>query len=191
MTQIGIDIDGIIADTDTTFRERMGEVFERDFPRDMVKEFHYENCFKFNRKEMDIFCNLFLDKELWKSIKLIKGARPILASLKHKHSLIIITGRPIEVKDVTLEWLRVKKIPFDKLYFMQGRQKHEIARVNKHKFSLFLEDHPDYAYRMAKDGVRVLLMDYPWNQRMKNHPNIQRVKNWRQINKILKDSRLL
>jgi uncharacterized HAD superfamily protein len=191
VAQIGVDIDGIIADTDTAFRRRMSEVFKRNFPRYLVKDFHYENCFKFSQKEMIIFCNLFLDKELWKNIKLIRGARPTLRKLKAHHSLIIITGRPIEVRDVTLEWLESRRIPFDKLYFMQGRQKHEIARLNRHKFSLFLEDHPSYALKMAQDGVKVLLMDYPWNQKIEGHPNIVRVKNWRQINRILKESNLL
>jgi len=189
--QIGVDIDGIIADTDTAFRKRLSEVFKRDFSRDKVKEFRYENCFNFNRKEMDIFCGLFLDKNLWKGIKLIEGAGPALRRLKKRHSLILITGRPIEVKDATLEWLGAKKIPFDRLYFMQGRQKHEIARSNGHGLCLFLEDHPDYAYRMAEDGVKVLLMDYPWNRNVENHCNIQRVKDWKQINKILKYNKFL
>lgn len=191
MAQIGIDIDGVIADTDTAFRKKMKEVFGRDFPRDEVKVFNYENCFKFTGKEKDIFYNLFFDEELWKSIKLIKGARPILLKLKQKHSLILITGRPVEIKNITLKWLKTKKIPFDNLYFMQGRQKHEIAKLNGHKLSLFLEDHPDYAFRMVQSGVRVLLMDYPWNQSLSSHPQITRVKNWKQIRKFLENNKLL
>lgn len=191
MAQIGIDIDGVIADTDTAFRKRMREVFKRDFPQDMMREFNYEDCFKFTEEEKKIFYSLFSDRHLWEGIEVICGARETLAKLKQRHSLIIITGRPVEVSDVTFAWLWDKRIPFDKLYFMEGKEKYEIAQLNGHKFSHFLEDHPDHALRMAQSGVKVLLMDYPWNQKIENHPGIERVKNWDEINKILKANKLL
>lgn len=191
MAQIGVDIDGVIADTDTAFRKRMSEVFKRDFPQDVMKEFNYEDCFEFTDEERAIFYNLFLDRRLWEGIEAINGARETLTKLKQKHSLIIITGRPIEVSDVTFAWLEKNEIPFDKVYFMEGREKYEIAQSNGHKFSHFLEDHPDHAFRMAQSGVKVLLMDYPWNQRIEKHPGIERVKNWAEINKILEDNKLL
>ncbi|MFH1856524.1 MAG: hypothetical protein ABH836_04770 [Candidatus Omnitrophota bacterium] len=191
MAQIGVDIDGIIADTDTAFRKKMKEVFKRDFPRHLVTQFNYEKCFEFTEAEERIFYGLFVEEELWANINLIKGARNTLNKLNEKHSLIIITGRPVEVKEVTIKWLREKEIPFDKLYFMQGRQKHEVALQNGHELTHFMEDHPDYAFGMAEIGVNVFLMDYPWNQKIKNHPLITRVKDWRQINKMLEANKLL
>lgn len=188
MAEIGVDIDGIIAETDSAFRKRMSEVFKRDFPRNKVTEFNYEKCFNLEFNETTKFYSLFLDEKLWLNINLIRGARPALTKLKRSHSIILITGRPIEIKNTTEKWLNRKKIPFDKLHFMQGQQKNEVARLNGYKFSLFIEDHPDYALQMAEDGVKVILMDYPWNQKLTEHPGITRTKNWKEINQVLKEN---
>lgn len=181
---IAVDIDGVIADADTQFRKQMNRIFERNFPRSRVKTFKYEASFDFNDKEFKLLYGLFLNKRIWQEVLPVRGAIESLKFLSKKSKIIIATARPLEVKDVTLEWLKRYKVPYNEIHFTLT-EKHLLSENLKYRFHYFIEDHPDYALKIADSGINVLLFSYPWNKKIKEHALIKRVSNWKQILKVI------
>lgn len=52
--------------------------------------------------------------------------------------------------------------------------------------SIFIEDNSSYALDCAKKGIKVLLLDKPWNKNYEKHPNIIKVNSWEEILERLK-----
>ncbi len=188
MLIIGIDIDGVIGDSDSYFRKNMELRFNREFPRSAMKKFIYEECFDIDTKQMSSFWQDFDRENLWKHIPLIDGAKDVISGLYHSHKVIIVTARPVHLKHTTVNWLAEHAIPYHDILFMGQASKHEVAADRGYLFNFFIEDHPEYALDMAKNGTKVLLMSYPWNQMLPCHPNIQRVHSWEQIKVLVSEN---
>ena len=70
-----------------------------------------------------------------------------------------------------LAWLRAHQIPFDELY--HADQKTAVPEP----ITLAVDDHPTYALGYGEIGVKVFLMDQPWNRTF-THPLVTRVSGW-------------
>lgn len=183
---IGVDIDGIIADADSEFRKRMKEVFKRDFCRADVKTFRYEECFEFSAHEFKSLCEMFVDDDIWSSMKPIEGAKEALIELSKKNRIIIATARPHEVKRTTIAWLKEHGICYDEIHFTLT-QKHLVLENLDCKLDFFIEDHPDFARRIADLGIKVIIFAYPWNDAICNHKDIKRLAGWQEALAYLKN----
>jgi uncharacterized HAD superfamily protein len=181
---IGVDIDGVIADADTQFRKYMKKIFKRDFRRSEVKSFKYEECFEFTEYEFKKLYNLFSEEEIWITMEPIKGAIESLKKISKNNRIIIATSRPYITKEVTARWLKKYNVPYDQIHFTLDK-KHLLPEATEYQFDFFLEDHPDFAQKIAKTGIQVLLFSYPWNESVRKHPKIRRVSGWDEVLTIL------
>ena len=127
---------------------------------------------------------MFIEEKIWMDVSPIRDSIESLRSLRKKAKIIIATARPLEVKDVTIRWLKKHKVPYDEIHFTLTK-KHLLPGNLRYKFHYFIEDHPEYALRIADLGIKVLLFSYPWNKKIKSHLNIKRVCNWSEILKII------
>ena len=182
---IGVDIDGVIVDADTQFRKYMKKLFKRDFPRSKVKCYKYEECFEFTEYEFETLYSLFSDEDLWMGMRPVNGAANALKILSKENNLIIITSRPLKVKEVTIKWLKKYNIPYNEIHFALDK-KDQLADKLEYQFDYFLEDHPNFAIKLADLGMEVLLFSYPWNKSVNRHPKIRRVSGWDEALKIIK-----
>ena len=86
----------------------------------------------------------------------------------------------------------LKKIFLEKDYeihfsgdIYEGRKlKDEIC--NDLNLDLIIEDSPYYSKNCAEKGIKVLLLDKPWNQNCE-HENIIRVNNWKEVLEKIKE----
>lgn len=124
-----------------------------------------------------------------RDIKLIDGAKDgVEALLGMDHEIHVITARPLILKDETLRWLdehfynKFKGIHFAfNPYVKESRQKTKAEICREINAEIMVEDHIVNAVECAKVGIKVLLMDTPWNQ-IKNLPDgLVRVKSWGDI----------
>jgi len=44
-----------------------------------------------------------------------------------------------------------------------------------------IEDNQDYALSVAQKGIKVLLLNQPWNANFEAHENMKKVNNWEEI----------
>ena len=84
------------------------------------------------------------------------------------HTLVLVTSRPLAFEPVTRRWLGRHGIAecFAAVVHRDGPRgpifKPEVAR--ERALELFVEDELPVAVALAAAGVRVLLMDHPWNR---------------------------
>ncbi len=104
-------------------------------------------------------------------LPLLPSARMGLEQLQCRYRIVIITARRPTSRAQTLEWLRSHHLPFDELYHTE--EKTDVPE----NITLAVDDHPDHALAYCERGVRVFLMDQPWNKEVV-HPLLTRVFGW-------------
>lgn len=179
---IGIDIDGVIADSDPVYRMFIKKYLGKDLKREEVTSFFYEDCLGISSGEMDKVWDLFNEEQGWNIIEPVEGAVECLNKFSSKNKIFVISSRPAFLENVTRNWLEQYRIKYDKLILTDGLPK--LDAVKNLGITHFIEDRLDYAVEMAKNGIKVLLFDYPWNQCDEKQPNLFRVKNWSDINEF-------
>ena len=173
--KICVDIDNVLAATDSVMREVIRKVTNGlvclDY--DDVQEFDYDKCQDKNnnsitREQWSVIHNLFAERESLLSIQLLPGAEDGLRRLSNFASLDIVTTRLPKARISTIEWLQQFKLPSYNLHFVSHLEKH-LAVGNVY---LAIDDHYEQAKCFADTGVDAILLRHPWNR---DKPRIDRL----------------
>lgn len=123
----------------------------------------------------------------------IKDAQRVLRSLKDAgHSLIVITGRPAQLRVHTQLLVdKYYKDIFNELYFTDHFS-HEGQRISKGEIAItlglthFIDDVIQHANDVAKKGVKTILFsdNYKWNQ-AKADDDVIRLGSWQEVGVFL------
>jgi uncharacterized HAD superfamily protein len=167
---LGVDIDNVVSLTDPALRQSMEDLFGIRLSQGQIVYYDYSRCGLTLEQERQVL-ELFKDVTC-KELDVVPGAIEALTALKGKYHIILVTSRHPELIDKTKEWLKLKKIPHDKLIF--ETEKHQ----TDHDFDFFIEDNEDSALALAEAGIPTFLFDYPWNRSIRPHDNIKRVSGW-------------
>lgn len=117
------------------------------------------------------------------NIDLIKPAQGAIDFLLAYHyesgrPLLFITSR--WNRESTVGWLSSQFFPIPwEVHFVKGHLKGGVAK--KRGVRIFVEDHEEGILDLAKNKIRVLLMDKPWNKGISNSKYIKRVSSWYDI----------
>ncbi len=182
--KIGLDIDGVLADSDPAFRAHLKKLFQRPFPKKDVVCFDYQQCFNLSPAQLDLFWGTFTKQGKWEKIKIMPGVRQFLKQVKGK-DVTVITARPVELQKQTIRWLINNQIPYHQLIFMSGKSKHQDVLLHNLNFDYFVEDRFEFSKDLADLGIKVLLLNYPWNLKFGEYKNIIRVNNWADISRTI------
>ena len=190
--KIAIDIDEVIVE----FVERYLEFVAKKG----LKKIRYEDVFSLNLWEVleikkELFIEL-LDKcdsiGYFDNVKFIKGAKESVNFLNENHDIIFITSRSKKRIKKTREFIFEEfSILGNKVFFSgdvvgKGKNKDEICRDLGIK--IIIEDSEEESLGYAKNGLRVLLLDKPWNQSV-GHENVCRCGDWGEILERVEDLR--
>lgn len=100
----------------------------------------------------------------------LPGAQAMIARIAQKHSLHIVTNRPVEIAATTMEWVE-QHFPgmFSDAHFCSRGKESRTFRSKSSVCktigaSILLEDHPHNIISCAGDGIHIYLMDQPWNR---------------------------
>jgi len=119
----------------------------------------------------------------------IKWSKEKLQELKKSwYKLFVVTARIEEIFwEYTELWVDkyysgiFDKIVYANHFHKNSKDKSELCLENN--ISYMVEDNYDYAYDLAKNGIKTFLLEKPWNSwQDKYHKNITRVKSWEDIN---------
>lgn len=104
--------------------------------------------------------------------------------------IAIVTGRPPESIEVSLEWLAKHRIPHGSFTVVDKYSRFTtdnanaitLAELSTHRFCWAVEDSLPMAHYLAGEmKVPVALIDRPWNQSDVEHVRIDRYRDWRAI----------
>ncbi|MGV8151834.1 MAG: 5' nucleotidase, NT5C type [Candidatus Nanoarchaeia archaeon] len=184
--KIGFDFDDVIVDFFPTFLDFYNQKYNKKFKIEDITSFYlWEIGIGKNKEESIALIDEFYDSFYFNKIPLRTGAKKGINNILGKgHEIYTITSRPKRFDEKT-------KISIDnffskshlKLLYSSGMHNKENgtkAEICKNLgIEIIVEDAPKYALECAGEGIKVLLMDRPWNKKLKK--GITRVYNWGQI----------
>ncbi len=183
--KIGIDIDDVIIEFMKNYLAFINKKNKTDFKWHNIKEYHLWKTEIYNSKEKAIKeMHDFLDSEEFDNLSLLPEVKESIELISNTHEIYFITARPKKIKEKT-ELFFKKEFPnnnFNVFYsgdIFGGKTKSEICE--QIGISIMVEDNLTYALNCANKGIRVFLLDKPWNEHEKKNENIIRVNDWNEI----------
>ena len=183
--KIGIDIDEVIVEFARGYFEfynsKHGTLFkfEDAFTYDLWKVLGVS-------KEKSIqLADDYYKTESFRNIEIVKDSIEKIKELSGKHEIFIVTSRPVSIRKQTADFFKkvLDGIPLKIVYsgdFFGGQGKNKAELCTELGLSFFIEDNKKFALECAQRGVKVVLLDKPWN-RDAIHENISRVNGWEEI----------
>ncbi len=104
-------------------------------------------------------------------LPLLPAAKYALGVIHRTYRIIIVTARRPSSRPQTLQWLADHGIPFDGLYHTE--EKADIPE----SMTVAIDDHPHHIQGYRDLGVRVFVMDQPWNREILSS-GVTRVTGW-------------
>ena len=180
---IGIDLDGVVFDTENELRIM---TLIQDVEEGGVGEIDRENAHFYGRlswdkeKEENYYLSHLEDLEM--TSRVMFGAKYVIKKLREKgHKLFVITNRgntdPREV-EFSNKRLKNEGIEFDG-YFYHAKDKDIVCKENN--IDLFIDDYYDNILRVKNAGFKCLFYRDQILKFFENDPLVHEVRNWADI----------
>ena len=188
--KIGIDLDGVVIDSETTFR-----TYEEIFDINTLKgnnlvnkeEPKFQNRYNWTKdKEKEFIEKYFL--RVSKESNLMSGFIGVYNLLKEKHEFVVITARGgfiKEMKDDAIRLLEENNIKFDK-YYWNVKDKLEICQ--NEKVDIMIDDDWRIIKRLADNQVKTLYFRDTNLMKLEENEYIKEVNNWGEIYRVIKEN---
>lgn len=187
--KIGIDADGVLTDM-TAFNIKYGERF---FKRPPINTAGYsaETIFgcaakdelRFGLRYFFTYCKKWAPRD---------GCSSIIAKLNADgYELYEITARKFVtsksplgwyVRRLFKKWLKTYNLHFKEIFYCSESNSpaDKLEGCRQFKVDVMIDDKPEVVYFLAKQGIRVLLFDAPYNRNVSGE-NIIRVMDWNDV----------
>lgn len=159
--KIGLDIDGVLADSFPVFRTELNKYYGKNVLK--IDDYDIAKVYDVDWEDLEIFFNEKVEY-LFSAPKIMDGALETINQwLASGHEIIIVTARRKGLEEkITLEWLQKNSVPHDKIVFAGGASK--TIAVREYQIDVFVDDFMSNALEIAALDVPVLLLDAPYNQ---------------------------
>lgn len=169
--RIGIDIDGVIADTigccAKAVSEFLGcEITGEDIIYRYGEMYHIHDFWREN-------ANKFLC-----SSNPMEGVCEHISNLVKSHELYFISARGEELLSETKTWFQNYCLPSSNIYLTSGRTKTTLCK--ELNLDMFIEDSPKEAAEITDLRIPVFLLDTDYNRDF-NKEGVIRCKNWDEL----------
>jgi uncharacterized HAD superfamily protein len=177
MKRIGIDIDGVIADSQPVIIKKLNDHFGSRYTLEDFVNFNPIKMFGMDRQQLDSFI-MEREQEIIEEALPIPGAAETVSDLAQNYGVYLISARtPIHTQR-TEAWLDRFKVSRHGLVLLGQHDKR--AACTDQCVDLFIEDSLKNATQVSSCGIPVLLMDATYN-RGELPALVTRVFNWREI----------
>lgn len=189
--KIGIDLDGVIFDSEKEFRvysELYDMIDLKQNSKINNQELKFQDRFNWNQEEIERFLKKY-HKQIILEANFIPGVKRILKLLKEEgHSLIIITARGSinkEMISITENILKQNEMDIFDKYYWATENKDEVCM--KEKIDLMIDDSYQNCESIANMKIKtVYLKDAP-SYDLKENEYIKTLYNWGEIYRYIKE----
>ena len=189
--KIGIDLYGVVIDSETTFRT-YEEIFDIDILKgnNLInkKEPKFQARYNWSSNQEKEFIEKYFLKVSRES-GLMSGFIAIYKLLKKQgHEFVVITARGgyvKEMKDDAIRLLEENNIKFDK-YYWNVEDKLEICK--KEKVDIMIDDDWNIIKKIAENKIRTLYFRDTNLMILEENKYIKEVNNWGEIYRYIKES---
>jgi len=187
--KIGIDLDGVVFDSETTFR-----TYEEIFDVDVLKENNlvdreepkFQARYNWTKEQEQQFINTYF-MTVSRDSNLMSGFRAVYDLLKKQgHEFVVITARGGHVKEMKDDAIRIlgeNGIEFDKYYWQVG-DKLEVCQ--KENVDIMIDDDWIIAKRLSENNVNTLYFRDTNLKKLEENEFITEVNNWGDIYRVIR-----
>lgn len=192
-----VDVDDVLAETTRALARMAGERFGKPVSFEAMHSFDLAVSIGLDEDEYAHFMQAAHEPEFLLELPAMDEAAPVLAAWRERDvEISVVTGRPPATRDVTVEWLELHGIAFDRLEFVDKYGRHEGEDVlHRHTladraYDCAIEDSADLARFLVEGATRsALLMDRPWNRGHERLPaSVERVTSWQEIERRMNEA---
>ncbi len=194
---IGVDIDEVLADFIPELLDYHNELYGTNLTKDKIHSYNLCNFFGGTREEVLKKVYDFYETHSFKNLSIVSGSQEGIQALSENNKLVIITSRPPITQEITTVWLQKHFLnKFFSIHFTDELVKKEGNKIKKSDIcidlgvDIMIEDSLKNALECASIGIKVLLLDCPWNQSEDLAEGITRVKSWEEIKEKIKNQNL-
>lgn len=181
--RIGIDLDGVVLDTERVFRN-YAEMYDiKKLKRDSniaPQEVLVQERYNWTNEEIQDFLNKYLVLGTRKA-NIMPGAKEIIEELKRDgHELIVITARGRDIEemiDVAKEIINNAEIKFDKYYW---KIQDKAAICKKENIDIMIDDNIYNCEKIANEGIKTIYFRDS-NMKKLTHPNVKECYIWAEV----------
>ena len=184
-SEIGFDIDGVVADTMKAFIRIAKEEFGINYiSKEQITSYWIEECLPIPLDIIKTIINRLLIDPFGIGLEPLPGAKEVLTKLATRSRLTFVTARstkkPIEawlvslLSDVAHEDIRV---------IATGHHSAKAEVLEKLKLKYFIDDHLETCQNLHSRGIRTIVFDQPWN---KGHAPFLRIRSWKALSVVIK-----
>jgi len=190
--KIGYDIDGVLIDFITPYLWFHNKKYGTRFQKEDIKNYDLTKSLKLPSKKIFPDIMQFMESKYSEYLVPAESTQEAISEIAMEHDLYVITSRSELFKRQTEEMLSIyfPNIFDGRVIFSSynthkwGNSKSSIAESLR--LEIFIEDNPDDISSITAKGIRVFLMDAPWNRKVKENSLVTRVYNHSEIVRILK-----
>jgi len=175
--RLGVDIDGVLADSLALWVQEMNRYFKKD---KKVEEIHlYDICetYEVTLKQLEDFMQE-RGSFIMSQVPLVRGAAYFMRRIKQYHDIYIVTARGEQYGRETRNWLARHELPFDEIILLGSHEKQ--AACLDCRVGALVEDTLEIGLNVSAAGVPVLLFDAPYNQG-DLPPLVLRQRSWEEV----------
>lgn len=167
--RIGIDIDGTITTMDIVV-----DIFNRETGKNLGIEdltiYDVGDIYGLSKEEAGriwgTYTKELVDRSIpiWDIKEFMRGWETYGTKGKEINEIVIVTARPIEYKEVTINWLKRNKIRYDEIYFGYNKK---IDAVRELFLDVFIDDKADNIKDIDESehlGCVGYVADQPYNR---------------------------
>lgn len=188
--KIGIDLDGVVIDSEQTFR-----VFEEIYDVDTLKgnnlidieEPKFQSRYNWTKEQEEVFIKKYFMK-VSKESTLMAGFKEVYNLLKKQgNEFVVITARGNfieEMKDDAERLLEENNLYFDK-YFWKVDDKLEVCK--NENIDIMIDDDWRIIKKLAENNIKTLYFRDTNLKVLEENKYIKEVNNWGQVYRFIKD----
>lgn len=183
-TEIGFDLDGVIANTAEAFIRIACEKHEYcSFTLEDITNFQLEECIGM---PSDLVQRIFLDileDSLATGLMPMPGAVEVLGELALHAPITVITARHLE--QPVIDWFN-RFFPENTRNAIRltamGDHDDKLRYIKDHRLKYFVDDRAETCTMLAAASITPLVYSHPWNR---NRHSLPTVENWQEIRDLL------
>lgn len=203
--RIYVDIDDVVSATIERLIDLLEHLHERRVEVHEVEHFDLEKSFGLDADEIAAFMDRAHEDHVIESIVPTLGAADVLRRWGDGgHHVSLVTGRPPETNAASLRWLESHGIHHDALHHLdkwgrprwnqRGLPALRFDELPDLGFDFAVEDSLETAVRLVEEfGLRVALMDRPWNRSIDElsaatRARLVRCESWEEVHRAFRSS---
>ena len=191
--KIGVDLDEVLAGLLSPVVAFHNDKYGTSLSREKFLSFKFWEVWGGTEEETSKKLHEFYKTHYFRNMLPVSDSRKGVSILAKGNELFVLTSRPKVLYNETLEW--IEKHFTGKVsggYFTNEFEK-KVGDVKTKSeicaelgIGLMIEDFLGYAVECASNGIKVLLLDCPWNQSDNLPAGVTRVHSWQEIVEKLK-----